>query len=165
MKKKLLLITIIIFLSGCNSNPDSYLKYFIIGRWKGEFQQEINKRNVLVKYELFFLPNNILLKNITRQNEIIRDYQSTYKFRKNNYVIIEGRNINEIEIARENQDLIIIYSKFGLPPEGRYSRVYFAWEDLVIYLLFTFTIFIQCIYKRRKKRVDTDFNNAVKEPD
>jgi hypothetical protein len=146
----------LLLLSACISYQDSNLRWFIIGRWKGEFLRGTGNSTYLVKYELEFLPFNLLLVDITGPEDGMKGSLS-YQFVKENKITIKGRIIDEDQIGRTGQDLTIESSIYGFPPNGRYKRIPSVLEWIVVILLAGITLLV-IIKFTLKRKVQTQSN-------
>lgn len=92
---------------------------FIIGRWRGEFQQTGEDS---VEYELFFVWPNFMFCSKTTPVSELHNILFRYKFVAADRVLIEGRVNDEITVARDGEHLVIS-STSGFIQGGNYTRL------------------------------------------
>ena len=138
---KIKLFTLCLFLlAACSSSNVTNLQIFIIGRWERESLQEAGNSSAATIYDIEFLPFNILLVDISRPEETVHGLRFSYKFTTNNHIRIEGRIINEIQVLYDRQNSIVIETDHGLPPSGRYKRVFSRLDWLLVFVLILLAI-------------------------
>jgi hypothetical protein len=157
------LFTVCLFLlSACSSSNDTNLHNFVIGRWKGEFQQEAGNPTSLTTYDVEFLPFNILLVDISRPEESVHGLRFSYRFITDDRIRIEGRIVNEIHVLYDRQNSIVIESDHELPPSGRYERVFSRLEWLLILVMFLSAVISTVIHKRINNHKSTIIQSVPK---
>jgi len=145
----LFFLFILVTCSSCYSK-NSY--FYLIGKWEGEFYQEASSKDGYEKYELTFLPFNTLIVDITRSEEKIRGIRFSYSVYEENRVRITGRLINDFKVIAKGKDLIIEDSLTGFPPNGRYKKVIFQfqWVILIVLLVVAVLLILNCNMRRNK---------------
>lgn len=160
---KIKLFTLCLFLlSACSLSNDTNLHFFVLGRWKGEFPQEAGNPTTVTTYDVEFLPFNILLVDISRPEESVRGLRFSYKFIADDRIRIEGRIVNEIQVKNDRQNLIVFESDHGLPPDGRYERIFSRLEWLLVFVIFLLAVISLARYKLINKHKSTTIQPAPK---
>lgn len=97
------------------------LSQFIIGRWVGEFPESKDGETFVSYYQLEFVEPNQLIYN-GRTNEV-EEYNLVfhYEFTGENQIKLQARLVDEWEIYRDGEDLII-HSTAGLVKNGSFKR-------------------------------------------
>ena len=130
-RHKYILIVILLLQSCSPTQSFNSLSFFVLGSWHGEFEQRDGNKAYEVQYNLSFLPFHIFLYDRIAPDEAIYNVLSSYRFIEDNRIIIEGRLIDESQISRDG-DALIVDSVRGFPPDGRYTRVSSIWDWLLI---------------------------------
>lgn len=153
MKKiKYAYLIIILFISSCSSNNfPGNSSLFILGGWYGEFEQLDGTKSYKVQNEFYFLPFNILINTIKMPDERKLINLFSYKFAKDNRVLIKGRLVDEFQFARDGDDLVID-SVRGFPSDGRYTRVCSIWDWIITISIICVVLILLLIKTRRRKQ-------------
>jgi hypothetical protein len=164
MNKLKFYILCLFLLSACSSINDTNLHIFVLGRWKGEFPQEVDNPTTLTTYDVEFLPFNILLVDISGPEESVHGLRFSYKFITDDRIRIEGRIVNEIQVKNDCQNFVVVESDHGLPPGGRYERVFSRLEWLLVFVIFLLALISLVRYKLISKHKSTTIQPMPKQP-
>jgi hypothetical protein len=142
-------LAILCMLSACSTSTDSNWQFFILGKWTGESSRGRNSQ-----YVLKFLPFNILLADIKTSEGEAHNILFTYHFLDKNRVAVEGRFFEELDLTKQNTNLVTVRSIHGFIPDGYYKRdPIFYLYFLSIFLLVVFLFSIGYYRKNRRAKI------------